>query len=143
MIVVAIIGILASIALPAYQTYVAKAKITSYYATTVALKTAVFEYYVNEGEMPHHDLINESTDSRFDGFKALLRDGDETYGWYLRQNATRGSYRINLKKINGNVNEKYIRVLYEDANDSLEVRCVRDATLDIKYVPKQCIEPEY
>ncbi len=41
MIVVAIIGILASIALPAYQTYIAKAKFSEVVIGTSGLKTAV------------------------------------------------------------------------------------------------------
>ncbi len=41
MIVVAIIGILAAIALPAYQTYTAKAKFSEVVLATSALKTAV------------------------------------------------------------------------------------------------------
>lgn len=41
MIVVAIIGILAAIALPAYQTYTKKAKFSEVIASTGALKTAV------------------------------------------------------------------------------------------------------
>jgi type IV pilus assembly protein PilA len=41
MIVVAIIGILAAIALPAYQTYVTKSKFTEVVAATGAFKTAV------------------------------------------------------------------------------------------------------
>ena len=40
MIVVAIIGILASIALPAYQDYIAKAQVTSGYSEISAIKTA-------------------------------------------------------------------------------------------------------
>lgn len=48
MIVVAIIGILAAVALPAYQTYTAKAKFTAAYSEIAAGKTA-FETKVNEG----------------------------------------------------------------------------------------------
>lgn len=51
MIVVAIIGILAAIALPAYQDYVAKSQAASALAEIAPLKTQ-FELAVNEGKAP-------------------------------------------------------------------------------------------
>ena len=51
MIVVAIIGILAAIALPAYQDYVAKSQAASALAEIAPLKTQ-FELAVNEGKTP-------------------------------------------------------------------------------------------
>ncbi|RYE37782.1 MAG: pilin [Hyphomicrobiales bacterium] len=49
MIVVAIIGILAAIALPQYQTYIAKSQVSRAMGETGALKTA-FETCLNEGK---------------------------------------------------------------------------------------------
>lgn len=49
MIVVAIIGILAAIAIPAYQDYVAKSQVTSGLAEITGAKTA-YETAVNEGQ---------------------------------------------------------------------------------------------
>ncbi|KGD65453.1 fimbrial protein pilin [Alcanivorax nanhaiticus] len=51
MIVVAIIGILAAIAIPAYQDYVAKSQASSALAELAPLKTQ-FELMVNEGKTP-------------------------------------------------------------------------------------------
>lgn len=51
MIVVAIIGILAAIAIPAYSTYQAKAKFTSGMGELSAYRTA-FELLINDGEVP-------------------------------------------------------------------------------------------
>lgn len=51
MIVVAIIGILAAIALPAYQDYMAKSQVTRAYGEISALKTAV-ETGMMEGSLP-------------------------------------------------------------------------------------------
>ncbi|WP_431112990.1 pilin [Variovorax paradoxus] len=50
MIVVAIIGILAAIAIPQYQTYVAKSQVTRAMAETGALKTA-YETCLNDGKL--------------------------------------------------------------------------------------------
>lgn len=51
MIVVAIIGVLAAIAIPAYQDYTVKSQATAGYAEISALKTA-FEAAVNQGDAP-------------------------------------------------------------------------------------------
>ncbi len=51
MIVVAIIGILAAIALPAYQDYTARAKISEVVVQMAAAKTGVAEYYATNGSL--------------------------------------------------------------------------------------------
>jgi type IV pilus assembly protein PilA len=52
MIVVAIIGILAAIAIPAYQNYTIRAQVTEGLTLADGWKTAVSEYYANSGAMP-------------------------------------------------------------------------------------------
>ena len=52
MIVVAIIGILAAIAIPAYQNYTIRAQVTEGLNLADGWKTAVAEYYANLGAMP-------------------------------------------------------------------------------------------
>jgi type IV pilus assembly protein PilA len=52
MIVVAIIGILAAIAIPAYQNYTIRSQITEGLSLADGLKTAISEYYANNGTMP-------------------------------------------------------------------------------------------
>src|SRR5207248_7751861 len=53
MIVVAIVGILAAIAIPAYQAYVARSKVSETMAALGACKTSVTEYIqVNAGTLP-------------------------------------------------------------------------------------------
>jgi type IV pilus assembly protein PilA len=52
MIVVAIIGILAAIAIPAYQNYTIRAQVTEGLNLADGWKTAVAEYYANLGKMP-------------------------------------------------------------------------------------------
>jgi type IV pilus assembly protein PilA len=52
MIVVAIVGILAAIALPAYQDYIARSKVTEVMAALGAAKTSVSEYASSQGVVP-------------------------------------------------------------------------------------------
>ena len=52
MIVVAIIGILAAVAIPAYQDYVVKAKLSKVQTTLDPLKTALALYYQENGGFP-------------------------------------------------------------------------------------------
>ncbi len=52
MIVVAIIGILAAIAIPAYQNYTIRAQVTEGLNLGDGWKTAVSEFYAQQGQMP-------------------------------------------------------------------------------------------
>ncbi|AVO51068.1 prepilin-type cleavage/methylation domain-containing protein [Melaminivora suipulveris] len=52
MIVVAIIGILAAVALPAYQDYTTRAKITEIITAASSCKNSVTEYYQSKGALP-------------------------------------------------------------------------------------------
>jgi len=52
MIVVAIIGILAAIAIPAYQNYTIRAQVTEGLTLADGWKTAIAEYYANKGAWP-------------------------------------------------------------------------------------------
>ena len=52
MIVIAIIGILAAIAIPAYQNYTIRAQVTEGLTLADGWKTAIAEYYANTGNWP-------------------------------------------------------------------------------------------
>ncbi len=52
MIVVAIIGILAAIAIPAYQDYTIRSQVTEGMNLASAVETGVAEYYANTGSWP-------------------------------------------------------------------------------------------
>jgi type IV pilus assembly protein PilA len=71
MIVVAIIGILAAIAIPQYQNYVARAQVAEGLAIASGAKTAVAEYRTTTGEWPE------------DNEAAGLADRDTIKGKYV------------------------------------------------------------
>ncbi|HFC7521935.1 TPA: pilin [Neisseria meningitidis] len=65
MIVIAIVGILAAVALPAYQDYTARAQVSEAILLAEGQKSAVTEYYLNHGEWPGNNTsagVATSTD---------------------------------------------------------------------------------
>jgi type IV pilus assembly protein PilA len=52
MIVVAIVGILAAVAIPAYQSYVIRSKVSEALAAMGACKTSIADYAANKGSLP-------------------------------------------------------------------------------------------
>ncbi|EMS5988327.1 pilin, partial [Neisseria gonorrhoeae] len=55
MIVIAIVGILAAVALPAYQDYTARAQVSEAILLAEGQKSAVTEYYLNHGKWPENN----------------------------------------------------------------------------------------
>ncbi len=57
MIVVAIIGILAAVAIPAYQDYVKKSRVAEVMELFAGLKTGIGVFYAEEGTLPADDAL--------------------------------------------------------------------------------------
>ncbi|HET9579165.1 MAG TPA: pilin [Usitatibacter sp.] len=62
MIVVAIIGILAAIAIPAYQDYTIRSKVTELVNAAGVCKTSIAEYYQTQGKMPANETVGGCSD---------------------------------------------------------------------------------
>jgi type IV pilus assembly protein PilA len=123
MIVVAIIGILAAVALPAYQDYTAKSQAGSANAEVTALKTQ-FEVAMNQGVAP--SLTR--TDAGFIGQEAAT-------GRYCTLSLT-GTTAIvcTIKNSGAAVNTKTITLTRDGANGTWA--CT--STLDAKFKPAGC-----
>ncbi|BDR12495.1 pilin [Vibrio sp. STUT-A11] len=62
MIVVAVIGVLAAIAIPQYQNYVAKSELGAGLATITSIRTNVEDYMVTNGSFPDNSAAGQKTE---------------------------------------------------------------------------------
>ena len=79
MIVVAIIGILAAVALPAYQDYTVRAKMSEVVLAASGMRTSVAEAFQTYSHMPETDSIGTVTqDSKYVTTVAYTKDDEDT-----------------------------------------------------------------
>lgn len=129
MIVVAIIGILAAIAIPAYQDYIAKSQATSGLAEINPGKTQ-FEVAVNEGKTPS----TTATDPGYIGVPASTRYC--TVATTFASTTGVGTIACTLQNGNANkINGKTI-TLSRDTNGAWT--CATGGSMDTKYKPGSC-----
>jgi type IV pilus assembly protein PilA len=122
MIVVAIIGVLAAIAIPAYQDYVVKSQAASALAEVTPLKTQ-FEIAVNQGKTP-------SVNADDVGFIGQT----ETGGTYCKLSVTNNTIICTTK--NGNAKKFNDKTITLTRSDDGTWTCT--TTLDPKYRPGNC-----
>ncbi|HFA7410799.1 TPA: pilin, partial [Neisseria gonorrhoeae] len=94
MIVIAIVGILAAVALPAYQDYTARAQVSEAILLAEGQKSAVTEYYLNNGEWPKDNTsAGVASASEIKGKKLSLwaKRQDGSVKWFCGQPVTRGA----------------------------------------------------
>ena len=90
MIVIAIVGILAAVALPAYQDYTVRAKLSEPMARASEAKTSVAEYFASKGFLP----TNGSTDV----FNTAGAGKVESVGW-TKTNTSNGSINVVINTV--------------------------------------------
>ncbi len=129
MIVVAIIGILAAIALPAYQDYIARSKVTEAMTTLDAAKVSVAEYASSMGSdaltAADAATVGVTLPQNANYVSALAWDGAET------------TITATLQNINPAVNGKDI-VLTGAVKSDLTIAWTCTTTAAPKYVPANC-----
>ena len=126
MIVVAIIGILAAIAIPAYSDYTERAKVSELVTVASACKASVSEYYQAQGIFPAN---NNAAGCGAVGTAKItsitVSGGSAASGTITVASA--------LTKATGN----YVLVGTPTANDSVEWSCTTSTIVD-KYLPANC-----
>jgi type IV pilus assembly protein PilA len=92
MIVVAIVGILAAIAIPAYQNYTIRAQVTEGLSIGDGWKTAIAEYYANTGVWPVQANLTGTTISlgKYESSVTVIAGGviQVTYGQQVNTSIT-------------------------------------------------------
>lgn len=129
MIVVAIIGILAAIALPAYQDYTARSQMSEAMTLASGARTAVSEFYSAKGQFP---TDNES---------AGLADAGEITGNYVEEVEIAGGV-ITAKMKSAGVSEGIqgaeLILSAATAGGSVTWVCKTDGSTETKYYPTSC-----
>ncbi|HGM1756212.1 TPA: pilin, partial [Neisseria gonorrhoeae] len=121
MIVIAIVGILAAVALPAYQDYTARAQVSEAILLAEGQKSAVTEYYLNNGKWPENNT------------SAGVASASEIKGKYVKEvkvengvvTATMASSNVN-KEIQG----KKLSLWAKRENGSVKWFCGQPVTRD-------------
>lgn len=130
MIVVAIIGILAAIALPAYQDYTIRAKVTEGIGFANAARTAISEYYLTNNDFP----------SQAEAGVADATTADIVQGVTVTRTSTNEGYvEVEYRAIGGSVSAgDTIRFTGTGGANGVQWECVTGSTLDSKYRPSNC-----
>jgi type IV pilus assembly protein PilA len=129
MIVIAIVGILAAVALPAYQDYTIRAKLAEPMATLSEAKTSISEYYVAMGKLPA------------DATAAGVR---ETIGTAITSSmavGSAGNLTVTLTSdpsLGDAGGESIILSLFSTANGRLQYKCKAGGSMEVKFLPANC-----
>lgn len=129
MIVVAIIGILAAIAIPAYQNYTCRAKMSEAVSGMTPAKTSVTTYYAIMTELPAGgwDGYNSNMDSKY--VQSVLWSGTELSA------IIRGS-AIGCGMSDSD--EAVVLSPLTNANQIVDWRCKPGADVSLRYLPVSC-----
>ncbi len=130
MIVVAIIGILAAVAVPMYLDYTVRAQVSSGLTLAAGAKASVTEYFQDQGAFPSSNTL------------AGLSAPTNIMGKYVSQVEVAGNGLIQVTYGGADVNTKILNAVMTmtpaDAGGSVTWSCAGDVTLVAKWLPPAC-----
>ncbi len=132
MIVVAIIGILAAIAIPAYSDYITRSQVTEAVALGMGLKQQINEYGWSHGRWPIK-IVPPHTPAAADEINGVL------VGKYTQMNDTiSGSYPVGTVTLTLTTGRASGSTLLFDTTDGGISWSCRRGTLDARFRPHAC-----
>ena len=138
MIVIAIIGILAAIAIPAYQDYIVRSKVSEGLNMAGAAKLAVAETYDSKGALP-----DDNTDAGLPAVTSIT--GSYVSQISVASNITAGRGTVSIlynNSVGGNptVNLQTLVLTGEPTAGSMKWTCApaSGSTIPNKYLPSNC-----
>ncbi|MCO6442367.1 MAG: pilin [Nitrococcus mobilis] len=129
MIVVAIIGILAAIAIPAYQDYTIRAQVSEGLSLADGAKTALAEFYNNTGRYPTNNA------------SAGLASATSIEGNYVSQVGVNGgviTVTYSGPSVNSNIKGNTLLLSASASGGGSMAWTCKSSTLASKYVPTNC-----
>lgn len=135
MIVVAIVGILAAVALPAYQDYISRSKITEPVSLLDGLRTDINGYYTDKNSLPTLALL-----TNYAGAKAI----DGKFTSTIADGPTPGTFVATVKTSAGsNIGSRTIKMSFFTVGGVIKHTCGKTGTttgtpVPQKYMPTEC-----
>ncbi|MDK9557233.1 pilin [Marinobacter sp. M216] len=133
MIVVAIIGILAAVAIPAYQDYVARSQVTEAVNLTAGLKSPSAEYFQNKATVPTLAELGATTAGKYVASMAIAQDS--TNAWTI-------SATMDTTGVNNNIAGETFAISTADGGSTWDCGTIGAAaattTLAANYLPTSC-----
>ncbi|EPI5432953.1 pilin, partial [Neisseria gonorrhoeae] len=143
MIVIAIVGILAAVALPAYQDYTARAQVSEAILLAEGQKSAVTEYYLNHGIWPK------------DNTSAGVASASDIKGKYVKEVEVKNGVvtaQMASSNVNKEIKDKKLSLWAKRQDGSVKWFCgqpvkrgddaVTDANkIETKHLPSTCRDP--
>jgi type IV pilus assembly protein PilA len=133
MIVVAIVGILAAVALPAYQDYTVRAKVTEIVNMGASAKSALYEEYAAKGTMPTAATASVVVDA----LAILAASPVIASSSYTFTDANTASLTATTAGLNADANGKTVIFVFTGSSTGLKMTC-STGTLQDKFLPAAC-----